>query len=207
MNKKVFLISTVFWMMTWLWEPIIFNEGNKISHIGDYLICRGVLLFFIYGCCNFLWNLCIKKRSQEKQIALFALPYIIILAMFWRILGIYPLAGDELWIFQNAQNFDPTRFFTCYTGYFYIICMMLIPDMISIVLVKSLLNAFVVGYLIYRVKKICDSRYIFLIYGVFCLWPVLQMATSVHRMPTYALLYIFIFTKLFADYCERKKQV
>lgn len=205
MNKIVAFISTIIWVLTWFWEPIIFNEENRMSHIGDYFICRAVLLFFIYCCCNFMWNLLVLKKTKERQVILYSIPYMAILAIFWELRGIYPLEADELIIFHSAQNYDPYRFFTCYTGYFYIICMMLIPSMLSIVLVKLLLNALVVGYLIYRMKNIFNSNWVYLLYGVFCLWPALLMAINVHRLPIYSILYLFVFTKIFVDYYERKK--
>lgn len=198
-----YLPAIIIWIISFSYESMIFT-GERGEHILDYVLCRIILLGVLCLVNRFILNAFVDKESKERKIMRYALPYFVILLIILIVTGAQ-FTVDEKDIFAAAIEFkDFSDWFNYYTGYYFIISLMLIPFRIAPLLIKIILQALTAGYCISRSKQYWKSNCVFLLYILFCLWPVLELGISAHRLPTYGMLYLFFFVKLFYDYRENK---
>lgn len=196
------ICAAIVWSVSFLWERRVFQIQYRHIHIGDYILCRILEYCFIYMVFRWLYNLFVKRQELEIAIIKYGLPYYFLLVIVHKLIGTFPFQGDELNIYNAAIKYDASRGFSYFTGYFYMICLMVIPCMAGIIQIKMLLQALTLGYVVFRLKRIYDSKWCYVVYLVACLPWVLALGINVHRMPTYAVLYILLISKLYCDYKE-----
>lgn len=141
-----------------------------------------------------------KSADKCRKIFLCALPYLIVIAAvaFVKIPQGY-LTNDENVIFNNAVTLTHDTWFNYLTTYYYIASLIIIPLNIGPILVKLVIEYFVVGYVVYRFKEHFRSKWANLSYLLFLMYPVIAYTTSAHRLPIYFLIYLAIFTKFAFD--------
>lgn len=205
--------AILYFIATFFWERTIFEfplNGNGLT----YFICKLLQLAILIGVAAFVKY--IKNAGTETKQAVFtvvkyALPYAVLLGVitvYQYSNGTLPyLGGDEERILSWALRYDSASYmFTYITGYYYIICISLIPTIYAPVLIKVIIQAGVLGYIMMRLNKIWRSKLVFLWYLLFLLQPVLfELGPSAHRLPLYGMLYIWFVVKLWCDHKEQKQ--
>lgn len=205
--------AILYFIATFFWERRIFQfplEGNVLT----YIICKFLQLGILLGAVTFVKYIkgaTTEQRSDLRKVIKYALPYLLLLGAIsiWQYHnGILPyLDGDEARILSWALRYDSGSYmFTYLTGYFYIICISLIPTIYAPVIVKVFIQAGVLGYTMMRLDKIWKSRLVYLWCLLFLGQPILlDLGPSVHRLPIYGMLYIWFIVKLWCDYKEKKE--
>ena len=198
------ILSIIHLCITFITDPIIFKV-SWTANKPDYIVCKilalVVLFFFYYG----LYLLIFKgKESDFRQIVLTALPYLaIILAVCIIKLPQGYLSNDETLIVENALSLTHYTWFYYITTYYYIIGFMLVPTYIGPIIVKLIIEFLVIGYVVYRIKKVLGKPYGYFGYALFLLYPVIAYTTSAHRLPIYFLLYLLLMSMLIFDGIEK----
>lgn len=200
-------ISLLHLIITCFTDRLVFLVLPTAGH-ADYVICKlltYIVLFFFYLA---LYQIFIDKNRKENaiyQIIKCALPYLLVLAVILIIkLPSGYLSNDETLIYDAAVSLEHYTWFYYITTYYYIISLMLIPHYLGPILVKVLLQFLVVGYVLYRIKKVLGNKYGNWGYALFLLYPVIAYTTSAHRLPIYYLLYLVLITTLLFDLLEKK---
>ena len=214
----IVLIALGYWLFSFFLERKIFVVSNIKNRIFTYIMIKAlvfiVLVLFLCLLYNFIQGF--KNRNSTFYIFLYSIPFIIIVAVLWRIFGKYPFHGDENNIFQAAIKYsNMSGFFNYSTTYFYMISLQLIPFQWAVVIFKIILSGLVIGYIIYRLQVLTKTYYswliyififavllIFLVSGKLRIDRAIDLLYNVHRMPMYAMLYLFCICKLFCDYLD-----
>ena len=153
------------------------------------------MLYFLYG---------FIIEGKFRDIIKYAIPYWLVTWCFYMKFGTFPLCGDEYNIVTSAEQYSNMNGgFTYLTTYFHMIALMLFPSELFVVFFKIVLSGIVVGYCIHRIKKIWNTKLVYLFYLLFLFPPSIELGGNVHRMPMYAMLYLFVACKLICDYKEK----
>lgn len=201
-------ISLLHLAVTFFTDRLVFLVPPSAG-LADYLICKllvlVVLFFFYLG----LYQILIEKKREESaifQIVTCALPYLLVLAVILIIkLPSGYLSNDETLIYDAAVSLEHYTWFYYITTYYYIVSLMLIPHSLGPIFMKVLIQFLVVGYLVYRMKKVVGQKYGNWGYLLFLLYPVIAYTTSAHRLPIYYLLYLVLIATLLFDLLEKKE--
>lgn len=201
--------------ITFFTDKLIFLVPMS-TNLSDAIICKilaGITLFFLYyGAYLIIFKGIVPSAKSLSEVSdlykifLSALPYllIIIAACIIKLPGGY-LSNDETLIVEGALNLQHYTWFYYITVYFYIVSFMIFPTYLGPIFMKLIIEFFVVGYVVYRIKKLYGKPYWYFGYALFLLYPVIAYTTSAHRLPIYFLLYILLIAMLIFDGIEKVK--
>ena len=185
--------------------PDVSDERYKLA-VTDYRIClilaALVLVFVLWS----VYTLIFKKNEYHDAIAgsfkygLFYLPVMIAALVIKLPQGF--LTNDEYSIMNSAVNLIHDTWFNIMTVYYYIVSLMLIGHTYAPIIIKVIIEFWVVGYTIWRTKRHFENRSAYVMYLLFLLYPVIAYTTSAHRLPIYFLIYLALIVKLFYDHLE-----
>lgn len=206
-------LSLIHLCITFVTDPHIFLVPAS-SNIPDYAVCKvlsfAVLFCFYYGLYLIIFKGIIPAAkshgvtSELYKIFLSALPYLVVILLVCAVkLPEGYLTSDETRIVESALNLQHYTWFYYITTYFYIVSFMLIPIYIGPIIVKLILEFFVIGYVVYRIKKVLGKPYGYFGYALFLLYPIVAYTTSAHRLPIYFLLYLLMMVILIFDGIEK----
>lgn len=207
-NKQTLIILAIAFfhlLITFYTDKFVFIVSPLIN-LSDYMICKillYILLFFLYRTLYRVFFDKNRKTSPEYQIVKYALFYLI--PVFFILIIKLPqgfLSNDENLIFESAVNLQHYTWFYYITTYYYIVSLMLIPSWIGPIIIKVLIQVFVVGYVTYRLTKYLGIKYGTFSYLLFLMYPVIAYTTSAHRLPIYFLLYLVLISTLLFDLLE-----
>jgi len=217
----IICLALLYWLLTFLFEGNIFIVSNIKNRLLTYLVIKILYFFVLILIFSFIYNLILgfKNKNSTFYITIYAIPFILLVLFLQLIFGQYPFLGDENLIFEESIKYSNMEgFFTYYTTYFYMLSMQLLPFQWSIILFKIILSGLVIGYIIFRFKNLLKTNFVFITYfftfsgfiiyfilGKFRIDSSISLLFSVHRMPMYAMLYLFCACKLFCDYLEHVK--
>ncbi len=174
----------------------------------DYVICRILavilLLFAVYSAITLIF---LKNEYHTKLLGVLrcALPYLpVIIAVLVIKLPAGFLTNDEYAIYNDAVHLIHDTWFNFMTVYFYIISLMIFPFTYGPIIMKVIIEFFVVGYCVWRSRGYFGKKAGSFMYILFLLYPVIAYTTSAHRLPVYFLIYLALFVKLIFDRLEKK---
>lgn len=203
-HRVPLLLAAIHWLSTFYLETL-FLEVPRSAHWGNYLICKLLVLAALYGFWNLLWAGLTRKGSAQRAILCYMLPCLAVLVIWLLTHHSFTLIKDELAMYLKARQLDNyASWFVCYTGFYWISSLMILPTMMGPVYIKIFLQALVCGYCVYRARRCFNSRWALLLYGLFLLPELLTHGISAHRMPTYGVLYLFFAAQLLFDFLERQ---
>lgn len=205
-NRKIHIIALVLWLFSFLIEQY-HMPASPATNLFNYIVCKVLLYFIYYFLIRFLYNAIVRddrKSRREYYVLIYALPYLLVL-FFWMFTRRSPeLVGDESVIYMSSQVYDGmSAAFVYLTGYYYILSFMMIPTMLAPVITKMIVQALIVGYIIYRFKHIIKSKLAFILYLFFIAFYVLDNGVTAHRLPFYGPLYLLFIAKLIFDRAEK----
>lgn len=207
-------ITTVHTLLTFFSDRTVFTfpakgaEGYALG-MADYSVCKVITFLALFALYYSLLSLFMSEgryAKELKQVLLCAMLYLPVIAVVLFIkLPQGFLTNDEISIYNNAVTLYHDTWFNILTTYYYIASLMIFPFKYGPIIVKVIIEFFVVGYTVFRVRgyfgKIAGS----FTYIVFLLYPVIAYTTSAHRLPVYFLLYLALFVKLLFDRLSEKK--
>ncbi len=211
------VLALIHLMITFATDRSIFTVSPSVN-MTDYVICK-VLAYVLlaalyYGIYQFVAKGVLPRLRHEEgvepctfyQVVMAALPYLVVMAVIAVVkLPQGYLSNDEALIADGALRLAHDTWFYYITTYYYIVCFMIIPAAMAPVYVKLLLEFLVVGYVVFRMKKVLSKPYGYLAYFLFLLYPVLAYTTSAHRLPIYFLLYLLLMSMLIFDGIEKQE--
>jgi len=174
----------------------------------DYGICKILALIVLFAAFYGLFTIVFAKNEYRDSLisvikcgALY-LPVLVSVAAIKLPQGF--LTNDEYAIYENATNLVHDTWFNYMTVYYYIVSLMLIPVKYGPIIMKLIIEFFVVGYCVYRAKSYYGKKAGMFMYVLFVLYPVIAYTTSAHRLPVYFLIYLALFVKIHFDLLEKK---
>lgn len=202
-SKRIaLLLALVHWLSSFFTERLILTVSPR-AHAVDYALCKLILLVALV----LFWDFVIRifQSKESRRTAMYALPYLLVLILWLFLRHPFVLEADELNLFTRATELDSFAYwFNYFSGYYWIICLMLLPFPMGPVFIKLLLQALVVGYCLNHQRNHSGKWATLLLYLPFLLPFVLDLGLSAHRLPLYGMLYLFLAAKLFYDHKERR---
>lgn len=178
---------------------------GKGQQIFWFIVAVFIACLLIYLFVSFLVN-AIKNDGKERRIILYSLPFLgVLLSYFFLMLlkaeyNVTYYEGDEILVWNSATNLYP--FFFVYLSEIYIISFLIFPCVVGPTLVKIIMEALIMGYIVYRVRKHYKSNGAYLIFLMCMMEPFYTLGVEAHRMQWYGFIYLFVFSKLFFDIIE-----
>ena len=203
-KRFALLLGLVHWLSTFFTERLILTVSPG-EHFVDYILCKLILLAALLLFWDFVRRIFKGKGTPAFRTACYALPYLLVLLLWLFLRHPFVLEGDELNLFTRATQLDSFAYwFNYFSGYYWIISLMLLPFPMGPVFLKLLLQALVVGYCLHRHRAHSGKWASLLLYLPFLLPFVLDLGLSAHRLPLYGMLYLFLAVKLFYDHKEQR---
>ncbi len=222
------ILAAVHWLASFWLERLVI-EVSPSANLFNYLCCKAILLVSLYWFWRFLWRVFVpvkdgaenspavggsaarasggsRASGRGRRVFLFALPYLIYLIWWLRTYHSFQLVSDELNIFLDAVRLESYAYwFNYFTGFFWIVCLMVVPMAMGPVFVKVFLQALVCGYCADREFERSRGISFLPVYLLFCLPFVMDQGISAHRLPTYGMVYMAAVCKLVYDRAEQKE--
>lgn len=198
-NRLALIAGGAHWIVTFFLERMILTV-SPLESIFNYTLCKLILLGVLVGFWRFLLRALLQKGTRERSILLYALPYLAVLLLWLFLYHPFTLVSDELNLFTRATQLDSFAYwFNYFSGFYWIMGIMVIPHHMGPVFIKLLLQALTCGYVLARQRQRSGRRTTLLVYVLFLLPFVLDQGISAHRLPTYGLLYLYLAAKLLYD--------
>lgn len=201
-ERAALTAALVHWLLSFGLERLVFTAAPT-AHLFDYVLCKLLLLVLLFA----FWRLlfcAVREKGFARRMLLRALPVLAALLVYLFLYHPFTLEGDELNIYQHAVQFDSFAYWFNYpTGYYWILCLMVVPHAMGPIFIKVLLQALIAGYLVARQERL-SGKAAWLLYVLFCLPFVLELGISAHRLPIYGMLYLLLAAKLLYDRLEHK---
>ncbi len=184
LKKYYILFAIAHLLITFVTDKSIFifpvNDGGKYYKIFqiDYAICKiitFIVLCLFYRVITEIITYRLKRIGKIKmpegltkfdaveplslKLAKCAFPYLFVMLIVAaiKLRGGY-LTNDEALIYENAINLRHYTWFTYITTYYYIVSLMILPFKYGPIIMKLILEFFVVGYIIYRIKNYFEIK-------------------------------------------------
>ena len=199
------ILAAGHWLATfWLEKQIL--TVSPAQNLFNYVLCKLALLAALAWFWSFLFSAVSGRNARARRTLLYALPYLAVLVAWLFAFHSFTLVSDELNLFTRAQRLDSFAYwFNYFSGYYWIMSLMLVPTMMGPVYVKLLLQALVCGYCLARQAERSGKWKAMVMYLLFVLPFVLTQGISAHRLPTYGMLYLFTAAKLYYDWRAGEK--
>ncbi len=177
--------------------------------VKDYRICLVLAAIVLIIAAHAVFTLIFRKNEYRRALigvitsALPYLPVMIAVALIKLPQGF--LTNDEYAIYNDATNLIHDTWFNIMTVYYYIVSLILIPYRYAPIIMKLVIEFFVVGYTVWRTKEHFGKKAGMFMYILFLLYPVIAYTTSAHRLPVYFLIYLAVIVKLLYDGADHRK--
>ncbi len=181
------------------------SKGQQYFWLGIAII---IAFIIIYAFTTFLLK-AFSEDSKERKILTYMVPFLLMLLAYFVVTIVdnpYEAYyhGDELLVLNSAFNLWP--YFFVYLSEFYLVSIFIVPCWIAPTIVKVVLVSFLMGYIVYRVRRHYNSNLAYCIYLICLLKPFYILGVEVHRMQWYAFLYLFVMVKLCFDIKEKESK-
>lgn len=199
------VLAALHWLATFFLEKHIFT-ATPAENPFNYVLCKLALLAVLVWFWRFLFSAISGSSKRARCTLFYALPYLAVLILCLFQFHSFTLTGDELNLFTKAQKLDNYAYwFNYFSGFYWIMSLMLVPSMMGPVYVKLLLQALVCGYCLARQCERSGKWKALPMYLLFLLPFVLELGISAHRLPIYGMLYLLTMAKLYYDWLAEEK--
>lgn len=198
-------LAALSWLATfWLERRIL--TVSPAQNLFNYVLCKLGLLAALVWFWRFLAAALSGRSLRARRTLLYALPYLAALVGWLLAFHSFTLVSDELNLFTRARQLDSFAYwFNYFSGYYWIMSLMLVPTAMGPVYIKLVLQALVCGYCLTRQCERSGRWKALPMYLLFLLPFVLDQGISAHRLPTYGMLYLFTAAKLYYDWRAGEK--
>ena len=149
----------------------------------------------------------ISGDIMARRILLYSLPFLLVTLcmVFVNRRNGYYYSGDEYYVYYQALLLYPYAF--VYTSEAYLVSFFILPLSLSPVLVKTVIDSLIMGYVVRRFEEHYRSKWVYTLF-LFCLMPPFyKLGAEVHRMHWYGFIYLFFVVKLYFDAKEKQKNI
>ena len=199
-------IALVWWALSFWYERFVFLEGYAEKHPVAWLVLRLATLALMVWLLRF-FTAAVRSRHTGGEPAgtlRCALPLFAALVLIWANGGFWPiLYGDQYNILFAAEQYGTMGgFFFYLTMWIPMLGMSLFPHEAAAVIFKIFLISLGAGRCVWRLRRLYGTRLAYLLYLPFLLPPGLYLSVSIHRIPSYAVLYLLFACELLCDRAE-----
>ena len=184
------------------------TEAGYALALTDYWICRVLALFVVITALYVLKVLIFDRDEKHDRLlevfksGLLYLPVIVVVLLVKLPAGF--VTSDEYSILNDATHLMHDTWFNYMTVFYYIVSLMIFPFSYGPIIMKAIIEFFVVGYTVSRTRAYFGKKIGMFMYILFLLYPFIAYTTSAHRLPVYFLIYLALFVKLFYDRLEKR---
>ena len=218
-NPSAGLAALFLWLLSFAAERLSIDLSARAEHWGTYLAVKLLLLLLLFLLCRFLRAafagvpaLFRKGSLKERYLAsplelralLCAVPVWAVLSFVWIRRGMH-INWEENSITEAALQFDLMEgVFNFLTPYLHLAVRMLLPGKYAVVFAKIAVFGTMTGVCIARMGAVFHTPLSALLYLFVFVPPSLSHSYSIHRCPTYGMIYFWLFIRLFCDHRERR---
>ncbi|SDH59577.1 hypothetical protein SAMN05421493_10276 [Pseudobutyrivibrio sp. 49] len=182
------------------------TQVSKSAQIFWLIVAIAIAWILIFSFVRFIFN-AIEGDSYERRVLLYAVPFFssFFMAVLVNRHNGYYFTWDDKNIWDAAVRLYP--YFFVYASEIYLICFFILPLALAPVLVKIVLAALIMGYVVYRFESHYKNKWPYLMF-LLCIVPAFFIYGSyVHRMHWYGFIYLFAMVKIYFDIVEGHKNV
>ena len=199
-------VALVWWALSFWYERLIFVEGSAAQHPVAWVCLKLALLAALVVLLRFFVRGVKAWRTDDAAAGTLrcALPLLCALLLLWVGGRFWPLQpSDQRNILDAALRYETMGgFFFYLTMWIPMLGLSLFPHEAAAVVFKILLISLGAGYCVYRLRRLYGTRLAYLLYLPFLLPPGLYLSVSIHRLPSYAVLYLVFAVRLLCDRAE-----
>ncbi len=200
-------LALVWWCLSFWYARLVFVEGAARLHPVAWTLLRLLTLVTMVLLLRFLDAAVRGLRGGGEAAGTLraALPLFVLLLLAWAFGGFWPIQypSDQSNILYSATLYDAMGgFFFYLTPWIPMLGLSLFPHEAAAVVFKILLVSLMAGRCVYRLRRLYGTYLAYLLYLPFLLPPGLYLSISIHRIPSYAVLYLLFSTVLLCDHEE-----
>ena len=199
-------LALVWWALSFWYERLIFVEGSAARHPLAWLCLKLALLVTLILLLRLAADGVRQWRAGGEAAGALkgALPLFIVLTAVWILGKFWPLRpSDQRNILDAALRYETMGgFFFYLTMWIPMLGLSLFPHEAAAVVFKMLLVSLAAGRCVDRLRRLYGTRLAYLLYLPFLLPPGLYLSISIHRIPSYAALYLLFSCELLCDRLE-----
>lgn len=184
-----------------------YDEFNMFAWF-RYLFIRISFILLDFSIVFYLKNKIIdliKKDKKTKRLLLFFAISIIINIIFILLMWPGNWINDELGVLYNAKTFAYYSWQNYLTVVFYSLCLMVFPSAISIPIIQIIFISFAFSYFINYVYERTNTKWIYLLYLVLLLPPIIYNNMYPLRITMYTYIELIFLTWLYIKYKNKEK--
>ena len=201
-------LALLWWALSFWYERFAFEPGSAATSRLTWLCIKLLLLATLWALLRLFFAAArdFRSRGPASSTLLCALPVFLPVTAFWAVSSAWPLGpGDQYNIFYSALSYYTFGgFFFYLTTWLPMLAMNVLPFPAFTVVFKIFTISLGAGWCVYRLKRLTGSRAAWLLYVPFLVPPGLYQSYNIHRMPSYAVLYLVLSCKLLCDRIEER---
>ena len=201
-------LALVWWALSFWYERFVFEAGSAAQHPLAWLAVKLLLLAVLVVLLRFLSAALRTWRTDGEEAGTLkcTLPLFAVLIVLWAFGGFWPLlVSDQSSILEASMRYETMGgFFFYLTMVIPMLGLSLFPHPAAAVIFKIFVISLGAGWCVFRLRRLYGTRLAFLLYLPFLLPPGLYLSMSIHRIPSYAVLYLVFTVKLLCDRAEEK---
>ena len=206
-DRRVCLIlALLWWALSFWYERFVFEPGAAALSRFTWVCIKLVLLPTLWALLRLFFAAARDWRvhGPASSTLLYALPVFLPVTALWAFSNAWPLGvGDQYNILFSAFSYYTFGgFFFYLTTWLPMLAMNILPFAAFAVVFKIFTISLGAGYCVYRLRRVTGSWAALLIYFPFLVPPGLYLSYNIHRIPSYAVLYLVISCKLLCDRME-----
>ena len=209
-DRRVCLVlALLWWALSFWYERFAFEPGSAAASRFTWICIKLLLLPTLWALLSLSFAAArdFRRRGPASSTLLYALPVFLPVTLFWAVSRAWPLGpGDQFNILYAAFSYYSLGgFFFYLTVWLPMLAMNIFPLAAFAVVFKIFSISLGAGYCVYRLKRLTGSWAALLLYVPFLVPPGLYLSYNIHRVPSYAVLYLVLSCKLLCDRLEERR--
>ena len=208
-RRVCLVIALLWWALSFWYERFAFEPGSAATSRFTWGCIKLLLLPTLWALLRLFFAAArdFRERGPASSTLLYALPVFLPVTAFWAVSKAWPLGpGDQFNILYAAFSYYSLGgFFFYLTVWLPMLAMNIFPHAAFAVVFKIFTISLGAGWCVYRIKRLTGSRAAWLVYFPFLVPPGLYLSYNIHRIPSYAVLYLVLSCKLLCDRLEERR--
>ena len=208
-RRVCLVIALLWWALSFWYERFAFEPGSAAASRFTWGCIKLLLLPTLWALLRLFFAAArdFRARGPASSTLLYALPVFLPVAAFWAVSKAWPLGpGDQFNILYAAFSYYTLGgFFFYLTVWLPMLAMNIFPHAAFAVVFKIFTISLGAGWCVYRIRRLTGSRAAWLVYFPFLVPPGLYLSYNIHRIPSYAVLYLVLSCKLLCDRLEERR--
>ncbi len=205
-DRICLVLALLWWALSFWYERFVFEPGSAAGSRFTWVCIKLLLLPTLWALLRFFFAAArdFRSRGPASRTLLCALPVFLPVTLFWAFSNAWPLGqGDQFNILYSAFSYYTFGgFFFYFTVWLPMLAMNIFPHAAFSVVFKIFTISLGAGWCVYRLRKLTGSRAAWLLLFPFLVPPGFYLSYNIHRIPSYAVLYLVLSCKLLCDRME-----